>query len=194
MAKPAVFLDKDGTLIDNVPYNVNPALVRLSKGADEALPLLQAHGFCLVVVSNQAGVARGFFREEALTAVETRLRELFDGVGVSLAGFYYCPHDPKGSVQSYATDCWCRKPQPGMLIRASRELDLDLAGSWLIGDILDDVEAGRRAGCKTVLLLNGSETEWNVSAARLPHYCAANLLEAAQIAVGSSSSQKREQK
>src|SRR5687767_4595107 len=143
--RPAVFLDKDGTLISDVPYNVDPALIELAPTADTALPLLADAGYALIVVSNQSGVARGYFPESDLVAVEVRLRELLAEVNVSLAGFYYCPHHPAGQVARYAGSCECRKPAPGLVLRAAAELGLDLSRSWLIGDILDDIEAGRRA-------------------------------------------------
>ncbi|RPI22395.1 MAG: HAD-IIIA family hydrolase, partial [Acidobacteria bacterium] len=136
MSTPAVFLDKDGTLIEDVPYNVNPALITFTERAGEALKLLDSGGFRLIVVSNQAGVARGFFSEHALTAVENKLRGLFSSVAARFGGFYYCPHDAEGSVKQYATNCFCRKPRPGLLLRAALELRIDLEKSWLIGDIL----------------------------------------------------------
>ena len=175
-----VFLDKDGTLVEDVPYNVDPARIRLTDGAAEGLRRLHAAGYRLVVVSNQAGVARGYFPEEALEAVGRRLRELLAQAGVPLGGFYYCPHHRDGSVRRYAVACDCRKPAPGMLRRAAREHGLDLPRCWLVGDILDDVEAGRRAGCRTVLLENGHETEWVWSPERVPDLRAANLAEAAE--------------
>jgi D-glycero-D-manno-heptose 1,7-bisphosphate phosphatase len=181
MSHQAVFLDKDGTLIDDVPYNVDPALIRLAPGAAEGLSVLAAAGFRLIVVTNQSGVARGCFREEALAAVETRLRELLGDLGVNLDGFYYCPHHPAGTVREYAVSCLCRKPAPGLILHASRDLGIDLQRSWLIGDILNDIEAGRRAGCRTILLDNGNETEWVLSAGRLPHHTAPDLAEAARI-------------
>jgi ribonucleoside-diphosphate reductase alpha chain len=98
---------------------------------------------------------------------------------VPLAGFYYCPHHPHGSVPAYAVTCDCRKPRPGLILRAAREQGVDPARSWLVGDILDDVEAGRAAGCRTVLLDNGHETEWVLSPARRPDGVAADLAEAA---------------
>jgi D,D-heptose 1,7-bisphosphate phosphatase len=187
MPSRAVFLDKDGTLIHDVPYNVDPALICFTPGAGEGLRLLHRNGFRLVVVSNQSGVAQGFFPEEALTTVEARLRGLCGQAGVPLAGFYYCPHLTGGRVRKYAITCFCRKPRPGLLIRAALELGIDLQASWLIGDILDDIEAGISAGCKTVLLLNGNETEWVLSKGRCPHYYAADLNEAAQIVIGRNS-------
>src|SRR5690349_4128123 len=107
----AVFLDKDGTLVEDVPYNADPAEMRLMPGAAEGLFLLHVAGFRLFVVSNQSGVARGYFREEALGAVEARLRELLVRADVPLSGFYYCPHHPEGSVPEYAVECRCRKPE-----------------------------------------------------------------------------------
>src|SRR5437660_1197232 len=120
MTRRAAFLDKDGTLIDDVPYNVDPALIRLAAGVTEGLPRLHAAGFLVIVVSNQSGVARGLFAEEALGAVRDRLRELLAGLGVPLAGFYYCPHHPGGTVPRYAVPCGCRKPAPGLILDAAR--------------------------------------------------------------------------
>jgi D-glycero-D-manno-heptose 1,7-bisphosphate phosphatase len=177
----AVFLDKDGTLIENVPYNVDPERIRLSAGAAEGLRRLHAAGYRLIVISNQSGVARGFFPEAALAAVEGKLRDLLAEVGVPLAGFYYCPHHPDGVVPGLAVACACRKPAPGLILLAARDHGIDPARSWFVGDILDDVEAGRRAGCATVLIDNGNETEWVLSPLRTPHHVAADLDEAARL-------------
>jgi D-glycero-D-manno-heptose 1,7-bisphosphate phosphatase len=179
----AVFLDKDGTLVDDVAYNVDPARIALATGAAEGLYLLARCGYRIVVVSNQPGVALGLFREHALRAVEARLRELLRGAGVPLTAFHYCPHLPGGTVAEYAVPCSCRKPASGMLLRAARELDIDLGRSWMIGDILDDVEAGRGAGCRTVLIDNGNETEWDLTAERRPDKVASDLFEAAALVV-----------
>lgn len=175
----AIFLDKDGTLIEDVPYNVDPGKIRLLPRAAEGAAAFQAAGFKLIVVSNQSGVARGCFEESALRAVEQRLRELLAEAGVRLAGLYYCPHHPQGTVAAYAHSCTCRKPQPGMLLRAAADHDLDLSQCWMAGDILDDVEAGRRAGCGTILIDNGGETEWVMSPERRPDVVAQDLAHAA---------------
>jgi D-glycero-D-manno-heptose 1,7-bisphosphate phosphatase len=177
----AVFLDKDGTLIENVPYNVDPSKIKLAEGAAEALKLLHGEGYRLIVVSNQSGVARGLFKERDLKVVEEYLKKLLAKAGVSLSGFYYCPHHPDGRLRDYAVPCICRKPRPGMLFQAARDHEINLASSWIVGDILDDVEAGRRAECNTILLNNGNETEWTLTPYRRPHYTAPNLLEAARI-------------
>jgi D-glycero-D-manno-heptose 1,7-bisphosphate phosphatase len=175
----AVFLDKDGTLIEDVPYNCDPERIRLMPGGARALRLLHSRGFHLIVVSNQAGVARGVFPEKALQDVEARLHALFADAGVPLQGFYYCPHHPAGTVPNFTMTCRCRKPEPGLLLRAASKHGIDLVRSWMIGDILDDVEAGRRAGCRTVLIHNGHETEWRMSFKRWPEYWAQDLIEAA---------------
>lgn len=179
LMRPAIFLDKDGTLIDDVPYNVDPARIRLSDRAGEGLRLLARLGRPLIVVTNQSGVARGLFAEEALEPVRHRLRVLMEDHGAPLGGFYHCPHHPDASVPRFAVACTCRKPMPGMLLQAARDHGIDLARSWMIGDILNDVEAGRRAGCRTVLINNGNETEWLRSPEREPDFIAADLWQAA---------------
>lgn len=178
--QPAVFLDKDGTLVEDVPYNVDPARMRLTARAVEGVRVLACAGYALVVVSNQSGVARGYFDASALDAVRVRLAEFIEGAGAELAGFYCCPHHPDGVVGKFARACDCRKPAPGLLRRAAQELRLDLGRSWMVGDTLDDIEAGQSAGCRTVLLDNGHETEWRGGALREPHERAPDLAGAAR--------------
>ena len=175
----AAFLDKDGTLVEDIAFNVDPGRIKLMPNAGTGLRLLRDAGFALLVITNQPGVARGLFAESALAAVEARLRALLANEGVMLHGFAYCPHSPEGVVARYAHACACRKPLPGMLLAAARQHGIDLATSWMIGDILNDVEAGQRAGCRTVLLDNGHETEWLPGAFRRPDIIAADLLDAA---------------
>jgi histidinol-phosphate phosphatase family protein len=181
MSERAIFIDKDGTLIEDVLYNVNPQLIQLKPGVVRSLSILHAAGYRLIIISNQSGVARGFFPEEALAAVENRLRQLLADFDVPLTGFYYCPHHPEGVVQAYAIDCACRKPAPGLIYRAARAHNIDLKSSWFVGDILNDVEAGRRAGCRTILLDNGNETEWIISPQRWPHYLVTHWDQVAPI-------------
>ncbi|MCK0512641.1 D-glycero-alpha-D-manno-heptose-1,7-bisphosphate 7-phosphatase [Aromatoleum buckelii] len=174
----AVFIDKDGTLIDDVPYNVDPTKVRLCEGAGEALARLQRHGYRLILVTNQPGVALGLFEPDALEAVWAAIAALLSPYGVVLDAIYHCPHHPQGTDTRFASRCECRKPEPGLLLQAAEDHRLDLQRSWLIGDILDDIEAGRRAGCRTVLLAVGSETEWRRGPMREPDLVASSLVEA----------------
>ncbi|SDE36634.1 D-glycero-alpha-D-manno-heptose-1,7-bisphosphate 7-phosphatase [Paraburkholderia lycopersici] len=181
--RPAVFLDKDGTLLEDVPHNVDPSRMRFAPGAARALALLARTQLPLFVVSNQRGVALGRFAHAALGGVEAQLRRMFVGCGATLHAAYWCPHDPLGHVAPYACNCTCRKPAPGMLLRASREHGIDLARSWMVGDILDDVEAGNRAGCRAILADCGNETLWQSAPARLPYAIVADLHEAAQLII-----------
>lgn len=180
MSHKAVFLDKDGTLVEDIPYNVNPDRIRLTAGVLTALQQLQQAGYLLIVVTNQSGVARGFFSESALDAVWLKLQMLMAPVGVALTDFYYCPHHSEGIVQPYAIACHCRKPQPGLFLRAAQDHDIDLSQSWMVGDILHDVAAGRQAGCCTILLDNGNETEWDLTPARTPHFQVHHWADVAQ--------------
>ena len=148
----AVFLDRDGTLIRDTGHAFRPADIELLDGVAAGLRRLQQAGYCLIVVTNQAGVAKGFFKEEDVFAMHRRLREILSREGVGIADFYYCPHHPDGSVPEYARRCDCRKPEPGLILRASRERSIELRDSWLIGNGLTDVQAGQTAGCRTVLL------------------------------------------
>lgn len=185
----AIFLDKDGTLVEDVPYNVDPGLIHLTEGARRGLRLLQEAGYLLIIVSNQSGIARGLFREEDLLGVEKYLHDLLSKQGIYLTDFYFCPHHPQGQVPRYAIDCFCRKPRPGLLYQAAYRYHIDLAHSWLIGDILHDIEAGKRAGCGTVLINNHHETEWDLAPLRKPDFIAGNLHQAARIIIANQSVQ-----
>jgi len=171
-AKRAIFLDKDGTLIPDIPYNVKPELIRLNDGVLNGLALLKDK-YVFIVVSNQSGIAQGLFKKEALMGVETRLNTLLAEAGINLPNFYYCPHHED-------EQCICRKPKPGLLFKAAHELQIDLAQSWMIGDILHDVEAGKNAGCKSILVDVGNETEWKVNGNvnRIPDFIARNFEDA----------------
>lgn len=164
-AGKAVFIDKDGTLVEDVPFNVDPALLRFTPGALAALRLLAGAGFVLVVVSNQAGIALGRFDRAALRRLQLALARRLDDAGIALGGFYICPHAPDADG---APACACRKPAPGMLLAAMATLHLDAAQCWMVGDILDDVEAGHRAGCRSALLDAGNETVWRRGPGRTP--------------------------
>lgn len=177
----AVFLDKDGTLVENVPYNVDPTLIRWCEGAIDALQKLHQAGYKLFIITNQSGIARGYFEETALAIVQQHLTQELAQYGIPLAGFYYCPHHAEGTIAQYAMDCSCRKPEPGLLLQAAEDHQIDLSVSWFIGDILHDVAAGRAAGCRTILIDNGNETEWQLSPQRLPHHLVSDLDAAARV-------------
>lgn len=179
--RKAVFLDKDGTLIENHPFDRAPEHIEWMPGTIDGLRRLHCLGYALIVVSNQGGIAQGLFTVEDLLCEELALRAELAKFEVPLAGFYYCPHHPEGNIPSFSVHCYCRKPHPGLLIQAARELNVDPTHSWMIGDILHDVEAGRAAGCRTVLLTNGHETEWHLTAARWPDFIAGDVLEAARL-------------
>jgi histidinol-phosphate phosphatase family protein len=151
-AQPTVLFDKDGTLIEDVPFNVDPALIRLAPGAAAALRRLGDAGFAAAVVTNQPGVALGYFGLRDLEAVSGCLARLLAEQGVRLRGFYACPHHPRGSVREFAIACRCRKPGGGLVRRAVRELGLVAEDTWVVGDSWADVAAGRSAGCRTVLV------------------------------------------
>jgi D-glycero-D-manno-heptose 1,7-bisphosphate phosphatase len=153
--RPAVFLDRDGTLVEEVPYLHDPARLVLVPGAGPALAALAAAGYALVVVTNQAGVAHGYYGEAAVARVHHRLRALLAADGVRLDGIWYCPHHPAGVVDGYARTCRCRKPAPGMLQEAAATLGLDLAASYLIGNHETDVEAAVAAGATPLFVASG---------------------------------------
>jgi D,D-heptose 1,7-bisphosphate phosphatase len=180
--RPTVFLDKDGTLIEDLPYNVDPARIRLAPGARAGLRLLGEAGFRIVVVTNQSGVARGYFTEADLEAVARHLDAELSALGASLHGFYFCPHLPDG-INEYAMECDCRKPEPGLILRASQELELSLDGSWFVGDTWMDVVAGRAAGCRTIMVGPEHRTAADLPPDRRPDHAVPDLLAAARIIV-----------
>ena len=151
----AVFLDRDGTINEEVGYLDRLEKLRLIPGSAGAIRRLNAAGFKTVVVTNQAGIARGFFDEPFLTTLHARLDELLRAEGAFLDGFYICPHHATEGQGAYLRACDCRKPAPGLLLRAVKELRLDPRRSFMVGDTLKDVEAGVRAGVRTILVRTG---------------------------------------
>lgn len=159
MPQPAVFLDRDNTLIDDPGFISSPDQVQLRPGAARALRELNQAGYPVVVVTNQSGVARGYFDERVLETIHKRVRELFQTEGARIDAMYSCPYLPgeQAKVVEFRKDSHLRKPKPGMLLQAAGELDLDLTTSWMIGDSRRDVQAGRAAGCRTILLHENGE-------------------------------------
>lgn len=155
MPREAVFLDRDGTLIEEVHHLASPEQVRLLPGAADAVRRLNDAGALVVVVTNQSGVARGYFPESRVAEVHARLSALLAEHGAHIDAYYHCPHHPTEGVGAYRVACDCRKPKPGLLLTAAREMDIDLSRSWMIGDKACDAEAGAAAGCRTVLVRTG---------------------------------------
>ncbi|MGB6163279.1 MAG: HAD family hydrolase [Pseudonocardiaceae bacterium] len=150
--RSAVFLDRDGTLTEPRRYPSHPEDLVLQPGIAATLRAFQRNGTALVVVTNQSALARGLFDYNTLATMHSRLRDLLEGIGVKLDAIYTCPHHPHGSVPALAITCACRKPRPGMLLRAAKELNIDLRKSWMIGDSLSDVQAGTSASTRTALV------------------------------------------
>lgn len=174
-ALKAVFLDRDGVLIEDTGYPDNPEAISLLPAVGDGLRALLAAGWRLVVVSNQSGVARGKFSVATLNAVNARVVALLEAEGVTLDGLYFCPHHAEAGIPPYNIACDHRKPAPGMLRSAADELDLDLRSCWMIGDRETDVAAGRAAGCRTILI-GAPPTAAEKSAE--------NLAEAARLILG----------
>ncbi|MEU8030837.1 HAD family hydrolase [Streptomyces sp. NPDC049099] len=150
--RPAVFLDRDGTLTEPRHYPSRPEDLVLQAGIGPPLRALQQHGFALIVVTNQSGLARGLIDEAAIAPMHQRLRQLLARHRVRLDGIYLCPHHPDGVVPRFSAACACRKPAPGMLHRAADDLGCDLSSSWMVGDSVCDIGAGHRAGTRTALV------------------------------------------
>ena len=158
MADPAVFLDRDGTLIEEVGYPTHPEQIRILGGVARALGRLSAAGYKLVVVTNQSAIARGLMSEDDLHRFHQALDEQFDLLGARVDAYYACPHHPDASQAQrpdLAIDCDCRKPKPGLILRAAKDLDIDMARSWLVGDTWRDIAAAQAAGLRTVKLPTG---------------------------------------
>jgi histidinol-phosphate phosphatase family protein len=155
----AIFLDRDGTINEEVGFLDNLEKLRLLPGAARAIRMINESGFKAIVVTNQGGVGRGIFDEELVAAAHRRLQEMLGEQGAWIDAFFYCPHHPTEGRGIYLKDCPCRKPAPGMLLRAKNELMIELEDSWIIGDTLKDIEAGAMAGVRGVLVKTGYGSE-----------------------------------
>jgi len=167
----AVFLDRDGTIAKDVPYCSRPEDFILLPGAAEGIRLLNKHGFKVVIITNQSGIARGYFTEEMLSRIHDKMRRDLAKSSAHVDAIYYCPHHPDDH-------CECRKPKPKMLLQAASDLNIDLGKSYVIGDKNIDIEMGENAGCQTILIAEGNkETD---KQAPCPDYTASSIDDAAR--------------
>lgn len=181
MSEKAIFFDRDDTLIEDPGYINSPEQVKLLTGVPRALIELKALGYKLVVVTNQSAVARGIVTEKVLGEIHRRLEHLLSEKNAFLDRIYYCPYHPEGAVKKYRQESDLRKPNPGMLLKAAEEMDLDLEESWCVGNSARDIEAGLRAGCKTILIdLPSRQLRLKPGEPR-PDYKAINIKEVVNI-------------
>ncbi len=183
---PAVFLDRDGVLIEDVDLLTRKDQVRILPGVPAALAALSKAGFCLVVVSNQTVVARGLATESDVKEVNNFIsQKLSESGGPQLSAWYFCPHHPNATLENYRMDCDCRKPKPGLLFSAGEQLKIDLKQSFMIGDRVTDIAAGKAAGCQTILVQTGRhlatpiETSELINPVLKPDFTCADLTAAA---------------
>ncbi len=179
----AVFLDRDGTINEEVGYVNHVSRFRMLPGSAQAVRRLNDAGFKVILISNQSGVARGYFPESLVRDVHGLMQEELARAGARLDAVYYCPHHPEGRIDEFRRACDCRKPKPGMLVRAAADWDLDLAASFVVGDKYLDVQTARAAGARGVLVLTGygrGELQFQKHLwPCLPDHVAENVLDAA---------------
>jgi D,D-heptose 1,7-bisphosphate phosphatase len=181
---PAIFIDRDGSINEDIGYVSRPSELVVYPWAAEAIRLVNQSGMKAIVITNQSGIARGLYTEETLHEIHERLREELAHEGARIDAFYYCPHHPRIGGKRYRQTCVCRKPQPGMLLRAAREHSIDVSLSYVIGDKSSDMNTATNAGAKGVLVLTGYGREtyddpdlWPCE----PSFVARDLLEAVKL-------------
>lgn len=181
-ARPAVFIDRDGTISEEIGYVNHPTRYRVYPYAAEAIRRLNEVGWLAVLVTNQAGVARGYFTEDVIGAVHRILVDELARGGARLDAIYYCPHHPSVGDEPYRADCDCRKPKPGLIRRAAKEFSVDLSRSWMVGDRFSDMQLARNADIKSAFVLSGyGRGEWEYQRAAWafePDLIADDLLDA----------------
>jgi D-glycero-D-manno-heptose 1,7-bisphosphate phosphatase len=191
MKRRAVFIDRDGTISEEVGYINHASRFRLFPYSADAIKLLNENGWLAIVTTNQAGVARGYFSEDMVQTVHDRMTAELENGGARLDAIYYCAHHPSVGEPPYRFDCDCRKPKPGLITRAAAELDVDLATSWMVGDRYSDIELARNAGVKSMFVLSGyGRGEWEhqrASWTTQPDLVAEDLLEAVRMIVTNGS-------
>jgi D-glycero-D-manno-heptose 1,7-bisphosphate phosphatase len=181
--RPAIFLDRDGTVTEEVGYINHIDRAQMYAWAPEAVRMLKSTGFPVIIVTNQSGVGRGYFTEELVARVHRKIQEELAMEGTKLDAFYYCPHHPNAVIEAYRQNCDCRKPSTGMADEAAERFGIDLKASYMVGDTYRDMQMGFNMGARTVLLMTGygrGEYEHHRETwARMPDLIAENLLDAA---------------
>ena len=181
--KPAVFLDRDGTINEDVGYLNHPDQLKLLPNAIAGLQLLSSRGLLLVIVTNQSGVARGLIPPERLPVIQNAFLDLMRSHAIPIAGYYTCPHYPESNLAEYRGTCECRKPASGLVLQAASELDIDLQRSYVVGDKASDVQLAHNAGATGILVLTGygkKHQDSYPSDYSPPHATCRDLLEAAE--------------
>jgi D-glycero-D-manno-heptose 1,7-bisphosphate phosphatase len=182
--KPAVFLDRDGTILDELGYVTPSSTIVIYPWAGDAIRLLKRAGYAVVMITNQGGIGLGLYDHDFVKATHDSLTRHFAEGGAEIDAWYYCPHHPEAVVEEYRVVCNCRKPAPGMLHDAARDLNLDLARSWVVGDQWRDVQLAHVAGCRSVLVRTGhgakQEAEWPADDAP-PTVTSDNLIAAVSV-------------
>jgi D-glycero-D-manno-heptose 1,7-bisphosphate phosphatase len=176
--QPAVFLDRDGTIIEDVGYVSTPAQLRFIPGSIESIRMLNDAGYKVIVITNQSGVARGILSEDMLQTIDKIIRKQILSGGGHIDDIYYCPHHPEHGVYPYRQACECRKPHPGLIKKATAEHALDLSASFLVGDKSSDMETGKHAGIKTILVETGYGSKEKEVLKEHPDHFAKNLADA----------------
>ncbi len=185
--RPAIFLDRDGTVTDEVGYINHISRARIYPFAAEAVRMLKSTGLPVIIVTNQSGVGRGYFTEEIVGQVHRMVQDTLQAAGTGIDAYYYCPHHPDAAVEKYRRECRCRKPGTGMPEEAAEQFGIDLSRSYMVGDTYRDMKMGFAIGARTVMLMTGygrgeheyRRGEWF----RTPDLLAENLLEAAKLIV-----------
>jgi D-glycero-D-manno-heptose 1,7-bisphosphate phosphatase len=187
MKRPAVFIDRDGTISEEVGYINHASRFNLFPYAAQAIKHLNDNDWLAIVITNQAGVARGYFSEDLVQEIHSAMTKELESSGAKLDAVYYCAHHPSVGEPPYRFDCDCRKPKPGLIARAAQEFNIDLAASWMVGDRYSDVELARNAGVNSMFVMSGyGRGEWEHQRANWknqPDLVADDLLEAVRVIV-----------
>ena len=196
MKRPAVFIDRDGTISEEVGYINHPSRLRVFPYSAEAVRRLNEAGWLAILVTNQAGVARGYFTEDMIGVVHSILIEELARDGARLDAIFYCPHHPSVGEPPYRAACDCRKPQPGLIRQAACTFDIDMTRSWMVGDRYGDIELAYNAGLRSALVLSGyGRGEWEHQCAawkHMPELVAENLIEAVRLIITRGESEEHQ--